>query len=85
MQAARSARRTTVKELALRGKAVVAVLAAYCGPAADGAPWIDRLRSLGGALIDRAAARRGDADAVAVHARRVLDEITEADGHADDH
>ena len=36
----------------LRGKAVVAVLAAYCGPATDGAPWIDRLRSLGGALID---------------------------------
>jgi 2-dehydro-3-deoxyphosphogluconate aldolase/(4S)-4-hydroxy-2-oxoglutarate aldolase len=40
---------------------------------------------LGGALIDRAAARRGDVDAVAAHARRVLDEITEADGHADDH
>lgn len=40
---------------------------------------------LGGALIDRAAARRGDPDAVAAHARRVLDEITEADGHADDH
>ena len=36
---------------------------------------------LGGALIDRAAARRGDADAVAVHARRILDEIMEADGH----
>jgi hypothetical protein len=29
--------------------------------------------------------RRGDVDAVAAHARRVLDEITEADGHADDH
>jgi 2-dehydro-3-deoxyphosphogluconate aldolase/(4S)-4-hydroxy-2-oxoglutarate aldolase len=40
---------------------------------------------LGGALIDRAAAGRGDADAVAAHATRVLDEITEADGHADDH
>ena len=40
---------------------------------------------LGGALIDRAAARRGDVDAVAAHTRRVLDEITEADGHADDH
>jgi 2-dehydro-3-deoxyphosphogluconate aldolase/(4S)-4-hydroxy-2-oxoglutarate aldolase len=40
---------------------------------------------LGGALIDRAAARRGDVDAVATHTRRVLDEITEADGHADDH
>ncbi len=37
---------------------------------------------LGGALIDRAAARRGDADAVAAHARRVLDEITEADGRS---
>jgi hypothetical protein len=24
-------------------------------------------------------------DAVAAHTRRVLDEITEADGHADDH
>ena len=40
---------------------------------------------LGGALIDRAAADRGDVDAVAAHTRRVLDEITEADGHADDH
>jgi 2-dehydro-3-deoxyphosphogluconate aldolase/(4S)-4-hydroxy-2-oxoglutarate aldolase len=40
---------------------------------------------LGGALIDRSAARRGDVDAVAAHTRRVLDEITEADGHADDH
>jgi 2-keto-3-deoxy-6-phosphogluconate aldolase len=40
---------------------------------------------LGGALIDRDAARRGDTDAVAAHARRVLDQITEADGHAEDH
>jgi len=40
---------------------------------------------LGGALIDRAAADRGDVDAVAAHTRRVLDEITEADHHADDH
>jgi 2-dehydro-3-deoxyphosphogluconate aldolase / (4S)-4-hydroxy-2-oxoglutarate aldolase len=40
---------------------------------------------LGGALIDREAARRGDADAVAARARRVLDEITEAAGHAEDH
>jgi 2-dehydro-3-deoxyphosphogluconate aldolase / (4S)-4-hydroxy-2-oxoglutarate aldolase len=40
---------------------------------------------LGGALIDRAAARSGDVDAVAAHARRVLDEIMEADRRADDH
>jgi len=40
---------------------------------------------LGGALIDREAARRGDVDAVAVRARRVLEEITEACGHAKDH
>ena len=40
---------------------------------------------LGGALIDREAARRGDVDAVAIRARRVLEEITEAGAHAEDH
>jgi 2-dehydro-3-deoxyphosphogluconate aldolase/(4S)-4-hydroxy-2-oxoglutarate aldolase len=39
---------------------------------------------LGGALIDREAARRGDVDAVAAWARRVMREITEG-GHAEDH
>jgi hypothetical protein len=33
---------------------------------------------LGGALIDRGAARRGDVEAIAAQARRVLSEVTEA-------
>jgi 2-dehydro-3-deoxyphosphogluconate aldolase / (4S)-4-hydroxy-2-oxoglutarate aldolase len=40
---------------------------------------------LGGALIDRDAARRGDVEAVAAKARRVMSEITEAARHAEDH
>lgn len=41
---------------------------------------------LGGALIDRDAARRGDAAGVAAHARRVMSGISaEVDGHAQDH